>query len=227
MRVIFFFLAAIALGGCATKQYFHTSLTDPAEIERRKVVDDAHCTRVALGSVDVPEVDYQPSPSYRSSGTISGYNSDGSYSSYTYSGTTRQSAANSFSQGFANGMNIGAAIAARNAQEKIYHGCMVSKGWSDEPAMAGTRVVKRSEKDIAEAEWRTTIDQFLKMEAARPDGIDYARDELKMLQLDITVKQLANDPRNESKSMQWFLIEADRIVKEHYSPERMFFPKKN
>lgn len=222
-------LLALAVGGCATKQYFHTSIADPEKAERQKAIDHAYCTQAAAGSVPIPQIQTTPSgrESHRSSGTISAYNPEAGHTNYTYSGTTtrRQSAADSFSQGFANGMNIGSAIAASRAQNDIYHGCMVVKGWSEDKEKATALARQRSEKDAAKDKWSDTIDQFLKTEASRPGGIDYLKDDFKLMQLDTIVKQLANDPKNNDKTMLWFLVEADRIVKEHYSPERSWLGK--
>jgi len=224
MTRVLMILLALAVSGCATKQYFHTSITDPEKAERQKAIDHAYCTQAAAGSVPIPQIQTSPSSSesYRTSGTISAYNPDTGYTNYNYSGTTtrRQSAADSFSQGFANGMNIGSAIAASRAQSDIYHGCMVAKGWSEDKEKATALARQRSEKKAAEDKWADTIDQFLRTEASRPGGIDYRKDSFKMMQLDTIVKQLANDPKNSDKTMLWFLVEADRIVKEHYSPER-------
>jgi outer membrane lipoprotein SlyB len=220
MKVLFLVMVAFALSGCATKQYFHTSIADQEEAKRQRVIDDAYCTQVAMGSIDMPQVRHQPSGSYRSSGTISGYNQDGGYSTYTYSGSTRPSAADSFSSGFANGMNIGSAIAAGQARNKLHHACMLAKGWSEDEAKAVKSSARNQAADDADKKWRDTIAQFLDTEASRPNGIDYRNNSFKMLQLDAIVKELANDPKNEGKPMLWYLVEADRIVKEHYSPER-------
>lgn len=222
MRAIIAAVPIIFLAGCASAPYFHTSITDPIQIERQQSIDHAECTQVSTGSVAVPQVNYQPvqSDTYRTRGTISGYNQSGGYETYNYSGTTRRtpSAANSFSQGFANGMNIGAAAQANRAIRDIYHGCMVSKGWTKDQAQIA--VAKSSAKDDAEKKWSSTIEEFLATEASQPNAIDYRNSSFKMLLLDKTVKELANDPKNNDKTMLWFLVEADRIVKEEYSPER-------
>ncbi len=131
MKKLILVLGLAAIGGCATKQYFHTSISGAEEMDRQRVIDDAYCTQVSMGSVEMPQIIQSPASSRQSSGTISGYNSAGGYSNFTYSGTTRESG--SFSRGFANGMNIGSAVAARKARDKIHHGCMLAKGWSDIP----------------------------------------------------------------------------------------------
>lgn len=82
------------------------------------------------------------------------------------------------------------------------------------------RIEKQAQSASADAKWRQTIDEFFKTQASLPNGIDYRKDEFKLMQFDAIVKQIASDPKNNDKTMLWFLVEADRIVKEHYSPER-------
>lgn len=76
----------------------------------------------------------------------------------------------------------------------------------------------RQSETTAEADkkWRETIDEFLRTEAVKQDGIDYRKDSDKMQMLDAVVKQLAKDPQNEDKTMLWFLMEADKIVKQRF-----------
>lgn len=66
-------------------------------------------------------------------------------------------------------------------------------------------------EQTAEQEWQDTIKQF--MTAAKPEGIDYRKDEAKRNDLDKYVKALAADDDNADKPMRWFLEEAHRIVK--------------
>jgi hypothetical protein len=225
MKLFFLMVMAAALSGCATKQYFHTSIANQDDVERQRVIDDAYCTQAAMGLVEMPQIVHQPSGSYRSSGTISGYNPSTGYSTYTYSGRTRPSASDSFSAGFANGMNIGAAVAASKARDKLHHACMLAKGWTEDQAKAGESAKRKQAESNAEQEWRATIDQFLTVAASQPGGIDYRKDDLKMHMLDTIVKQLANDTKNTGKPMLWFLVEADKIVREEYSPERQWLNK--
>lgn len=212
-----FIVGLVVLSGCASKpQYFHQYITEPAKLERQRAIDDGQCMQAALGSVPTPQVTYQPSNTYQTTGTVSGYDSTGGYSNYTYSGTTRakQNSVESFSQGFANGLNIGNAIAAQKAQEKVYHGCMLSRGWSNNPNAAEE---KKQELDAAaKKKWLATIDQFIRAEASKPNGIDYRSDSEKMDTLDAYVKALAGDSVNEDRPMAWFLVEADRLVKLKY-----------
>lgn len=223
MRIVFFLGLVAAVAGCASKPtYTHSSIADKEKAALQYEIDDARCTQAAMGSARIPQVAYQSSPSYRSSGTITGGSAASGPSTYTYSATTRpaQSAGNSFSQGFANGMNMGAAIAARRAQEKIYHGCMLELGWrttapaSDKPTPSAKTTLTPDEQ------WAQAIQTFLDVEAASPGGIDYRNDEPKLQLLDVTVRTLAKDPKNGDKSMNWFLIEANRLVKEAYRVSR-------
>jgi hypothetical protein len=78
------------------------------------------------------------------------------------------------------------------------------------------RIAKQAQDASADTKWRETIDEFLKTEALKPDGIDYRNDPEKMQLLDSMVKQLANDPGNGDKTMLWFLMEADRIIKQRF-----------
>ncbi len=78
------------------------------------------------------------------------------------------------------------------------------------------RTAKQALDASADAKWRETIDEFLKTEAIKPEGIDYRNDPEKMRLLDGMVKQLANDPVNSDKTMLWFLMEADRIIKQRF-----------
>lgn len=220
-------LAFIALlTGCASTTYFHPRLASEGERAHQLAIDDARCTAVSVGAAPMPQVTYSaPQTGYRVQGTIqnatpgAGYNS---YNSYNYSGTItpQGSAAGSFAQGFANGMNMGAAIEAGNARRKIHHGCMLNLGWTTEKPQA--EVAKASPapapktRTPEEEKWSNAIETFMDVEAASPGGIDYRSEPAKLNLLDITVKALANDPKNTDKSMSWFLIEANRLVKAAY-----------
>lgn len=218
MKRIILVLAVLFVAGCATKpQYFHSSISEKDAVDRQMAIDDGYCSMASVGSAPIPQVNYQPDAgTYRTRGTISGYDSSG-YNSYNYTATTRQSnsGANSFAQGFANGMNIGNAIAAQQAQEKIYHGCMLAKGWTTDPnaATAAAAAKKKQIIESAEKKWLDAIDEFMKTEASRPNGIDYRNSPADTALLDFHVKALANEDANKDKTMLWFLVEADQLVK--------------
>lgn len=111
---------AILMAGCATKpQYSHSTITDPDQAARQMVIDDGACT-AAAAQVQVPQIANVPKST--STGTIT------ASSGKTYEYTARSGS--SFSSGFANGMNMRAASDAKAAQQKIYNGCMVAKGWT-------------------------------------------------------------------------------------------------
>jgi hypothetical protein len=114
-------LAIALIAGCAAKpQYTNTAITDPAQ------ADDGECTRIAMSGVPVPQVQQSGAGGRTVSGTVT----DG-LKTYNYSGISTPT--NSFSSGFANGMNMRAAADAKAAQQKIYNGCMLSKGWASSP----------------------------------------------------------------------------------------------
>lgn len=222
----------VLLTGCATTQYHHHAITDKAEESRQLEIDDAQCTAVSYGAAPMPQVHYNtPAPSQAFSGTVRRTDIYDP-ARYEYRGTITpvQAPGAAFAQGMANGMNMGAAMAAKRAREKIYHGCMLQMGWSTEARPVPVKQAappsatppaplskQASEKERGEERWHQTIATFLDVEAASPGGIDYRAEPAKMQLLDITVKGLANDPKNEGKSMSWFLIEANRLVKAAYA----------
>lgn len=64
----------------------------------------------------------------------------------------------------------------------------------------------------AEQQWNFTVNRFMAA-TAKSDGIDYKVDTEKNADLDLFVKSLARDPKNEDKSAEWFLNEAHKRVK--------------
>lgn len=63
----------------------------------------------------------------------------------------------------------------------------------------------------AEAMWKQTVESFI-AENPKNGGIDYAKNRTANVALDAYVRQLANDPNNNDKSMLWFLEKADSLV---------------
>jgi hypothetical protein len=117
-------LAIALIAGCAAKpQYTNTAITDPAQASRQMAIDDGECTRIVMSGAPVPQVQQSGVGGRTVSGTVT----DG-LKTYNYSGISTPT--NSFSSGFANGMNMRAAADAKAAQHKIYNGCMLSKGWT-------------------------------------------------------------------------------------------------
>jgi len=131
MRHIFLMTLALAVTACVTtKPYVHNTLTDPAQIERQRAIDDGYCAQVASG-VQVPQIVTQPTGggTYQVNGTVSTYGQNGTTNS-SYTGTVQKNDPNSFSKGFANGQNIANAVKAGKDKEAVRHGCMVERGWS-------------------------------------------------------------------------------------------------
>lgn len=80
-----------------------------------------------------------------------------------------------------------------------------------------TRVKSEVSQDLntqtAEQQWQANVDSFLTRAAKEDGGIDYRADQAKAADLDQFVKVLASRADNSDKSMEWFLVEADRRVK--------------
>lgn len=74
--------------------------------------------------------------------------------------------------------------------------------------------------DVVTEQWRDAIGAMMNSEAVRPGGIDYQSDPEKLKLLDSTVRSLGRDPKNREKSMNWFLGEANRIVRAAYGLEQ-------
>lgn len=132
--------AGLALAACASPKWQHTEITDPARSARQLVVDDGYCTQVALGAAPMPQVVTAPTGSTSNVSmrgtTVNPQTGQTTYGTYTGQVTTAPT--NSFAAGMANGMNMGNAINAGLAQERIHKACMFAKGWTDSqvPAIA-------------------------------------------------------------------------------------------
>lgn len=129
-------VALLVLSGCATgRVYYNPYIDDPVFLNRQFTIDDGYCTSAAVGAVPIPQIRiYTAAPqSYSFSGQMTTYNPATGYSTTEYRGTVQPtpSAGDAFATGFANGMNMGAAIAARNNRDRVYHACMVALGWTD------------------------------------------------------------------------------------------------
>lgn len=127
------FTATLLLSGCGTT-YYNSNISDPAALERQRIIDKAYCTQAAAGSVPMPEVRYYQSgiQSYQINGNVRSYSSNGYSTNSSYNGvvTSYPNAGEAFSAGMANGMNMGAAIAAAQARKQVMQGCMYSLGWT-------------------------------------------------------------------------------------------------
>lgn len=112
-----------AFSGCATKQqYINPAISDENRAIRQLAIDEGECTNAAVGGAPIPQIQTSKS----GGGSVDGTISDG-INTYRYTGTTTSSS--SFSNAFANGMNLRSASDAKRSQETIRHGCMLSKGW--------------------------------------------------------------------------------------------------
>lgn len=191
----------------------------------------AECQSYAAGRTPMPKLQaYMPVPApttYNTTGTITNYGSTS-----TFQGTT--TASGGFATGYANGANMGANFAnayamgsARKREEQLTAACMRTQGWIDTSSPEGkaqlTQAVatmqtspgttRQQEADkAAEEKWVATINAFIETEAARPGGIDYRKDRVKQAALDKYVKELANAPDANQRSMAWYLIEAHKKV---------------
>lgn len=136
IRITCVAITAAALAGCAGPSWQHTQITDPATSARQLVIDDGYCTAVSQNSAPVPQVILADGPktsNFNLQGTTRNTQTGAtSYSDYSGQMTTAPAgAAAGFASGMANGMNIGAAIMAGQAQERIHKSCMFAKGWTD------------------------------------------------------------------------------------------------
>lgn len=64
----------------------------------------------------------------------------------------------------------------------------------------------------AEQQWNHTVQRFIAA-IAKAENIDYKTDTEKNADLDLFVRSLARDPKNEDKAPEWFLAEAHKRVK--------------
>lgn len=116
--------------GCAHRTVYHNpNLTSDAATQRQFAIDDGYCVGTSMGSVPMPMVRVYSSgqESYSVAGTIT--SNTGAMYRYSGTGYSTPSFATGFATGVANGASIGLAIAARNAQRRVYHGCMTALGW--------------------------------------------------------------------------------------------------
>lgn len=139
-NILLLVIAASIASGCATT-WHHTQITDKEVADRQFDIDDAYCIQASYGSVPMPQVVYNDISPQRSNMALNGSTYDsasGSTTHNTYRGTvtTTPSSGAAFAGGFANGMNLGSAIAAKRARDRIHTACMYAKGWSDQDAPA-------------------------------------------------------------------------------------------
>lgn len=118
-------------------QWTNPHFDDPIAEKRQFTIDDGYCSSAAGGSVPIPQVRVYSAgqTSYKVQGAGSFTRADGSMAPYSYQSriTPTLSPGAAFTQGFANGMNIGAAANAKAQQRKAYAGCMTALGWASSP----------------------------------------------------------------------------------------------
>lgn len=79
-------------------------------------------------------------------------------------------------------------------------------------ARAKAEISSEMSQQTAQQEWEFTIKTFTRR-VAKTEGIDYSKDTEKQTDLDDFVKRLAQNPANNDKEMEWFLVEAHKRVK--------------
>lgn len=147
-------IASFLLSGCATT-YYNPHITDAGALQRQRIIDEGYCTRVASGSVAMPEVRHYQSgaQNYQITGNARTYGSNGyaTNSYYTGSVTAYPNAGDAFAAGMANGMSMGAAIRAGQERKQVMNGCMYSLGWTtDKNAVAHPSISRAKRKTQAE-----------------------------------------------------------------------------
>ncbi|GKW13763.1 hypothetical protein PEC301899_40450 [Pectobacterium carotovorum subsp. carotovorum] len=140
---LIFSIFPILLSSCATN-YYNPNLKDPIALERQRTIDEGYCTRVAAGSVPMPEIrSYQTGvQNYNVVGSARTNYSNG-YSTNTYYNANISSypnAGEAFTNGFASGASIGAAFRAKLDRDKVFKSCMYTLGWTTD------RTVKAEEQ---------------------------------------------------------------------------------
>lgn len=141
----------VLLAGCATTNWRHPSIDNPADEARQLKIDDGYCQRVVAGSAPMPNVYIPPSISGQTfSGSINTYNPSSGYTQSTFTGYTAPSAGASFTSGFSQGLAMGAAIKAAEQRRAIHTSCMLALGWADSEEEAKRLRTERHAKDARE-----------------------------------------------------------------------------
>jgi len=134
----------VLLTSCASDQsWYHTEIVDPQLLDRQFAIDEGQCLARAHSAVHVPQIRQNQGPVY--------------------------GAGDAFAKGLVNGMNQGAAGKARKAQDRIFHGCMYERGWTDKPVVLTPAENASLSSDIFSVqvyetpreEWLASVDEFL------------------------------------------------------------------
>lgn len=78
-------------------------------------------------------------------------------------------------------------------------------------ARVKSEISQEMREQAAQNEWQGQIKSFMAT-AAKNDGVDYRKDDVKSGDLDLFVKTLAQNPAHADKSGEWFLAEAHKRV---------------
>lgn len=115
----------LALCGC-TPHYFNLNYPDGQQ-QNHYVIDHGYCTQVSYGAVQMPQIHLNNNTgSSTTSGNVYMSGSNGNYTG-RYNSTTNYNG--NFISGFADGMNIGSAMAANQSRSDIYASCLARLGW--------------------------------------------------------------------------------------------------
>ncbi|MDZ5604559.1 tetratricopeptide repeat protein [Pseudomonas sp. RP23018S] len=147
-------IASFLRSGCATT-YYNPHITDAGALQRQRIIDEGYCTRVASGSVPMPQVRHYQSglQNYQVTGNAHSYGSNGYSTNTYYTGSVMAypNAGDAFTAGMANGMNMGASIRAGQERKQVIQGCMYSLGWTtDKNAVAHASIERAKKKTQAE-----------------------------------------------------------------------------
>lgn len=122
---LFCMLVLLVLCGCTT-HYFNLNYPDNQQ-QKNLAIDSGYCTQVSYGSVPMPQVQINNNiGSTTTSGNIRLSGPNGNYQG-RYNATTTYNG--NFISGFADGMNIGSAIAANIDRSNVYDSCLARLGW--------------------------------------------------------------------------------------------------
>lgn len=161
-------IASFLLSGCATT-YYNPHMTDAGALQRQRIIDEGYCTRVASGSVPMPQVRHYQSglQNYQITGNARTYGSNGysTNSYYTGSVTAYPNAGDAFATGMANGMNMGAAIRAGQERKQVMQGCMYSLGWTTDKNAVAHPSIERAKK-------KTQAEEFFEIVLSRAEAGD-------------------------------------------------------
>ena len=123
-------LATLLLSGCSTQQFYYNHAVSFRHQPEHYNYDLATCQRIAAANVPIPPIRIEYNGPRYVYGTADitggGIAQQVRYSGYVYQAPT-------FTSGFAQGWQIGSAIAAAVNQNKTVQDCMTQSGWVKTP----------------------------------------------------------------------------------------------